>query len=176
MNRYFVDLHVHVGRSSKGKEVKKATANNLTFKNVAYESLRKGIDIIGVVDCISPYILEDINELVDKGEMIEKEDGGIEYKGKQTLLLGAEIETHEKGGGSAHSLCFFPSLKHITAFSEEMKKHIKNIWAFSLMSRLTAQELFNIVEEFGGVYIPAHVFTPHKSFYGNCCEIRSCHG
>jgi len=32
MKEYFVDLHVHIGRSSKGKEVKKATANNLTFE------------------------------------------------------------------------------------------------------------------------------------------------
>lgn len=170
MNRYYVDLHVHVGRSSKGKEVKKATANNLTFENVAYEAYRKGIDVIGVVDCISPYILEDINELIDKGEMVEKNGGGIEYRGRQTLLLGAEIETHERRGCSAHSLCFFPSLKHITDFSNEMRKHIKNIWAFSLMSHLTGQELFDIVEAFGGVYMPAHAFTPHKSFYGNCCE------
>ena len=66
MNKYFVDLHVHIGRSSGGKEIKKATANNLTFENIAYESYRKGIDVIGVVDCISPYILEDINGLVSK--------------------------------------------------------------------------------------------------------------
>jgi len=36
----------------KEKEVKKATANNLTFENIAFESYtRKGIDVIGVVDC-----------------------------------------------------------------------------------------------------------------------------
>jgi uncharacterized protein (TIGR00375 family) len=38
------------------------------------------------------------------------------------------------------------------------------------MSRLTGQELFDLVDAFGGIFIPAHVFTPHKSFYGNCCE------
>jgi len=38
------------------------------------------------------------------------------------------------------------------------------------MSRLTAQELFDIVDSYGGILIPAHVFTPHKSFYGNCCD------
>ncbi|MEA4961464.1 endonuclease Q family protein [Lutispora sp.] len=170
MNKYFVDLHVHIGRSSGGKEIKKATANNLTFENIAYESYRKGIDVIGVVDCISPYILEDINSLVSRGELVEKSKGGMEYRGRQNLILGAEIETHEKHGCSSHSLCFFPTLKHITDFSDEMSKHIKNIRSFSLMSRLTGQELFDIVDEFGGVYIPAHAFTPHKSFYGNCCK------
>jgi len=76
MKEYFVDLHVHIGRSSKGKEVKKATANNLTFENIAFESYtRKGIDVIGVVDCLSPYVIEDIEELVDRGELIEKQGG-----------------------------------------------------------------------------------------------------
>ncbi|MDD2481418.1 MAG: endonuclease Q family protein [Lutispora sp.] len=170
MNKYYVDLHVHIGRSSKGIELKKATANNLTFENIAHESYRKGIDVIGVVDCISPYVLEDINDLIVRGEIVEKINGGMEYRGRQSLILGAEIETHEKHGCSSHSLCFFPTLEHITSFSNEMSKYIKNIRLFSLMSRLTGQELFNVVDEFGGVYIPAHAFTPHKSFYGNCCK------
>lgn len=170
MKQYYVDLHVHIGRSSKGVEVKKATARNLTFENIAYESKRKGIEVIGAVDCISPYILEDIDLLLQKGELVEKKDGGMEYRESQTLILGAEIETHEKHGGSAHSLCFFPTLEQVKKFSKEMSRHIKDIRISSLMSRLTGQELFNIVDGYGGVYIPAHVFTPHKSFYGSCCD------
>lgn len=171
MNKYYVDLHVHIGRSSSGREIKKATANNLTFENIAYESFyRKGIEVIGVVDCISPYVLEDIEALMEKGELAEKKGGGMEYRGGQTLFLGAEIETHENHGCSSHSICFFPSLTQIKAFSNEIGKHMKNIRFSSLMSRLTGQELFNIVDEYGGVFIPAHAFTPHKSFYGNCCK------
>lgn len=171
MNEYFVDLHVHIGRSSSGKEIKKATANNLTFENIAHESYyRKGIDVIGVVDCISPYVLEDIEELMERGELVEKKEGGMEYRGGQTLLLGAEIETHERKGCSSHSLCFFPSLKSIKGFAGDMCKHIKNIYLCSSMSRLTGQELFDLVDFHGGIYIPAHAFTPHKSFYGNCCD------
>lgn len=171
MKEYFVDLHVHIGRSSKGLEIKKATANNLTFENIAHESYyRKGIDVIGVVDCISPYVLEDIHRLLDRGELVEKPGGGMDYRNGQTLILGAEIETHESKGCSAHSLCFFPTLEQITGFSEEMCKHVNNIRLCSSMSRLTGQELFHLVQEYGGMYIPAHVFTPHKSFYGNCCD------
>ena len=67
MKDYFVDLHVHIGRSSKGKEIKRATARNLTFENIAFESYtRKGIDVIGVVDCISPFVIEDIESLIEK--------------------------------------------------------------------------------------------------------------
>ncbi|MCX7745606.1 MAG: endonuclease Q family protein [Clostridia bacterium] len=171
MNSYYVDLHVHIGRSSEGREIKKATANNLTFENIAYESYyRKGIHVIGVVDSISPYVLEDIDRLVERGELQEKRDGGMEYRGGQTLILGAEIETHEVAGCSSHSLCFFKTLKQIKEFSQSMCKHIKNIKYCSSMSRLTGQELFNVVDSHGGVFIPAHAFTPHKSFYGNCCD------
>ncbi len=171
MNRYYVDLHVHIGRSSEGREIKKATANNLTFENIAHESFyRKGIDVIGVVDSISPYVLEDIDKLIERGELIEKQGGGMAYRGGQTLILGAEIETHEKHGCSAHSLCFFKTLKQIKDFSKEMSNHVKNIRNCCSMSRLTGQELFNLVDAYGGVFIPAHVFTPHKSFYGNCCD------
>lgn len=171
MREYYVDLHVHIGRSSGGREIKKATANNLTFENIAHESFyRKGIDVIGVVDCISPYVLEDIDTLLEREELIEKKEGGMEYRKGQVLILGAEIETHEAAGCSSHSLCFFATLKQVKDFSGEMSKHMKNIRTCCTMSRLTGQELFRIVDCFGGIYIPAHAFTPHKSFYGNCCD------
>lgn len=171
MKEYYADLHVHVGRSSKGKEVKKATASNLTFENIAYESYhRKGIGIIGVVDCASPHIIEDIEAMLYRGEINEKADGGMDYRGGQTLILGAEIETHEAAGCSAHSLCFFPKLMQLKAFSRELSKHVKNIMHICYMSHLSGQELFDLVDGLGGLYIPAHVFSPHKSFYGNCCS------
>lgn len=174
MREYYVDLHVHIGRSSKGREIKKATALDLTFENIAYEAYyRKGIQVIGVVDCASPYIIEDIESLLDKGEITELEGGGMDYRGGLTLILGAEIETHEAEGCSAHSLCFFPNLSRLKDFSGELSKHVKNMRSCSYMSRLTGQELFGLVDLLGGVFIPAHVFSPHKSFYGNCC--RSLH-
>lgn len=171
MKDYYVDLHVHIGRSSEGREVKKATAKNLTFENIAYESFyRKGIDVIGVVDCASPYIIEDIERLLEKGEIRELKGGGMDYKGGQTLILGAEIETHEAKGCSAHSLCFFPTLSRIKDFSAEISKHVRDIRRNSFMTSLCGQELFDIVDGLDGIYIAAHVFSPHKSFYGNCCD------
>lgn len=35
---------------------------------------------------------------------------------------------------------------------------------------ISAYELIDIVEKYNGVLIPAHCFTPHKSFYGNCTD------
>ncbi len=171
MKDFFADLHVHIGRSSQGKEIKRATAANLTFENIARESYyRKGVEVIGVVDCISPHVLEDIDKLLESGQLREKPGGGLEYRGSQIIIPGAEIESHQPSGGSAHSLCFFPTLDTLKRFSTSMSKHMRNIYSNSSVSRLTAQELFRAVEDYGGVLIPAHAFTPHKSFYGSCCK------
>ena len=67
------DLHVHIGRSSSGKPVKITAARDLTFENIAVECAdRKGVDIVGIVDCASPPVLDDIRVLVDSGEMVEQ--------------------------------------------------------------------------------------------------------
>lgn len=173
MQEMFADLHVHIGRSEKGKPIKITAARSLNFANIAKECAeRKGIQIVGIIDCASPYVIEDIEEFLKTGEAYEIKDGGIIYKDKVCIILGSEIETAEINDngktGSAHNLCYFPSLADIKAFSKEMSKYIKNITLSSQRACISAYELVDIVEKFNGVLIPAHAFTPHKSFYGNC--------
>jgi uncharacterized protein (TIGR00375 family) len=169
MKEYFVDLHVHIGRSSNGKITKRGTAENLTFANIAYEArYRKGIHVIGVVDCVSPWIIRDIEFLLDQGELQELTHGGMVYRDDLVILLGSVIETREARGCHAHSLVFFSQLSQIKEFSSIMDKHMTNLLGNATISRLSGQQLFNIADSLGGIYIPAHVFTPHKSFYGNC--------
>ena len=175
MNEIFADLHVHIGRSENGKPIKITAARSLNFANIAKECAdRKGINIVGIIDCASPYVIEDIENFLKTGEAYEIEDGGIIYKDKICIILGSEIETAEvkkkKKTGSAHNLCYFPSLKDIKAFSNEMSKHIHNITLSSQRADISAYDLVDIVEKYNGVLIPAHAFTPHKSFYGNCTD------
>lgn len=173
MQEMFVDLHVHIGRSEKGKPIKITAARSLNFANIAKECAdRKGIQIVGIIDCASPYVIEDIEEFLKTGEAYEIKDGGIVYKDKVCIILGSEIETaevNENGKtGSAHNLCYFPSLADIKAFSNEMSNYISNITLSSQRACISAYQLIDIVEKYNGVLIPAHCFTPHKSFYGNC--------
>ncbi len=35
---------------------------------------------------------------------------------------------------------------------------------------MSGYELIDIVEKYDGILIPAHIFTPHKSYYGNCAD------
>ena len=175
MYEIFADLHIHIGRSEKGKPIKITAARSLNFANIAKECAnRKGIQICGIIDCASPYVIEDIENFLKTGEAYELEDGGMIYQDKVCILLGSEVETSEKGRngkcGSAHNICFFPHLEDIKGFSQEMSKHIKNITLSTQRSDISGYELIDIVEKYNGILIPAHVFTPHKSYYGNCTD------
>ena len=175
MNEIFADLHVHIGRSESGKPIKITAARSLNFANIARECAdRKGINIVGIIDCASPYVIEDIENFLKTGEAYEIKDGGIIYKDKVCILLGSEVETSEvsRNGkcGAAHNVCFFPHLEDIKAFSREMSTHIKNITLSTQRSNVSGYELIDIVEKYNGILIPAHCFTPFKSYYGNCVD------
>ena len=175
MYEIFADLHIHIGRSESGKPIKITGARSLNFGNIAKEcSDRKGIQVAGIIDCASPYVIEDIEKFLQTGDAYELKDGGIIYKDKVCILLGSEVETTEVGrngkAGSAHNVCFFPYLKDIKGFSTELAKHVKNITLSTQRSDLSGYDLIDIVEKYNGILIPAHIFTPHKSYYGNCVD------
>ena len=175
MEEVFADLHVHIGRSENGKPIKITAARSLNFANIAKECAdRKGINIVGIIDCASPYVIEDIENFLKTGEAYEIEDGGIIYKDKVCILLGSEVETSEFGRngkcGAAHNVCFFPHLSDIKGFSKEMSRHIHNITLSTQRSDVSGYELIDIVEKYNGILIPAHCFTPFKSYYGNCVD------
>ena len=175
MEEVFADLHVHIGRSESGKPIKITAARSLNFANIARECAdRKGINIVGIIDCSSPYVIENIENFLKTGEAYEIKDGGIIYKDKVCILLGSEVETSEvsRNGkcGAAHNVCFFPHLEDIKAFSREMSTHIKNITLSTQRSNVSGYELIDIVEKYNGILIPAHCFTPFKSYYGNCVD------
>jgi len=98
-----MDLHVHIGRSNSGDPIKITASRDLTFANIAREcKYRKGIDLVGIVDCASPEVIDDISQLINSGEMKTLKDGGLIYQDQVTIILGAEIETKEEDGGASH--------------------------------------------------------------------------
>ena len=175
MYEIFADLHIHIGRAENGKPIKITGARSLNFANIAKECCeRKGIQVAGIIDCASPYVIEDIENFLKTGDAYELKDGGIIYKDKVCILLGSEVETSEKGrngkSGSAHNVCFFPYLKDIKGFSNELSHHVKNVTLSTQRSDLSGYDLLDIAEKYNGIVIPAHIFTPHKSYYGNCTD------
>lgn len=72
MYEIFADLHVHIGRSESGKPIKITAARSLNFANIAKECAdRKGINVVGIIDCASPYVIEDIENFLKTGDAYE---------------------------------------------------------------------------------------------------------
>ena len=77
MYEAFADLHIHIGRTKNNKPVKITGARSLNFENIAKECVeRKGINIAGIIDCASPYVIEDIEDFLKSGEARELKDRG----------------------------------------------------------------------------------------------------
>ncbi|MCR8633876.1 endonuclease Q family protein [Paenibacillus radicis (ex Xue et al. 2023)] len=165
---FYADLHIHIGRTESGQAVKISASNNLTFYNITHEaSERKGIDIVGIIDCQSPAVQHEMQTYLDKGEMEELHGGGIRYH-NTTVILGSEIEVRDPGMGTAHLLAYLPNLAVMQEFTVWMGKHMKNVGLSSQRIYVPAKVLQQEVLGRGGLLIPAHIFTPHKSVYGSC--------
>ena len=163
------DLHIHIGAASDGQPVKVTASKDLTFANIAAECAnRKGISVAGIVDCASPRVIADIEALMEAGELEQLPDGGLRYRDTVTLIPAAELETREPDGGMSHHVSYFATLQQLRDFSALLSQHVTNINLSSQNCGLPARELLSICRRVGGLFVPAHSFTPHKSAYGSC--------
>ena len=169
MKEFFADLHIHIGRTYKQKAVKITASNQLTFSNIIEEaSERKGMDMIGIIDMHSPQVLEEVDQRIEEGAVVELPDGGLRYK-NTTIIMGCEVECRfEDLGGTAHFLVYCPTLATMKEFSRWLQTKVKNIHLSTQRIYASMEELQAMVQSLQGVFIPAHIFTPFKSVYGNC--------
>lgn len=167
MKRYYVDLHIHIGRTWTGKPVKITGAKTLTFTNIIEHARHeKGLNMIGIIDSHSPEVILEMESLVSSGDMIEHHDGGLAY-GDLTVIPGSELEIYdEQCNGPIHVLVFFATIAVMREFSIWLSGHLKNVHLSSQRIYASGLDLQKKVKELGGIFIPAHVFTPFKSLYG----------
>lgn len=169
LREYFLDLHIHIGRTRDNRPVKITAGKDLTFFQIIREAAeRKGIGIIGIIDAVSPPVLEEIADFVRQGVMTELPGGGYDYQGKTTLLLGAEVETSGPDGGAAHFGVWMRDIERMREFSDWLGERVTNRVLSSQRARCTSFELQAKCTELGGMFIINHAFTPHKSVLGNC--------
>lgn len=163
------DLHIHIGSAAGRQAVKVTASRDLTFENILIECVnRKGVEIVGIVDCASPAVIRDIEGLLVSGEMTELDGGGLRYHGRLTVILGSEIETRQPGGGMSHHVSYFPGFEQLRGFSADISRHLTNPNLSSQACGLGCQELCDMALQHQALFVPAHVFTPHKSLYGAC--------
>ncbi|WP_042355197.1 TIGR00375 family protein [Bacillus rubiinfantis] len=167
MNHYYVDLHIHIGRTWTGKPVKITGAKSLTFTNIIEHARHeKGLNMVGIIDSHSPEVIQEVESLLASGQVVEHPAGGLIF-GELTVIPGSELEIYDENcHGPIHVLCFMPNLAAMKEFSNWLSAHLKNIQLSSQRLYVTGLKLQQKVKELGGIFIPAHVFTPFKSLYG----------
>ncbi|MEK4340515.1 endonuclease Q family protein [Brevibacillus sp. FSL L8-0520] len=167
---FFCDMHIHVGGTWTGKPVKITASRQMTLTRILEEaSERKGMDMIGIIDAHSPEVQEELQHLIDQGHAAEHKDGGVLYK-QTMLILGCEVEIKETARGEAHFLCYLPDLARMRLFTKWLSQRCKNVQLSSQRIRTTLRELQQVIADWGGVVVPAHIFTPHKGLYGSCTD------
>jgi uncharacterized protein (TIGR00375 family) len=167
MPNFYVDLHIHIGRTRTGKAVKITGAKSLTFTNVIHHARNeKGLNMIGIIDSHSPEVILEMEDLQAQGILQEHPNGGLTY-GDLTVIPGSELEIYDDHcQGPIHVLCYFPTIGVMKQFSLWLSNHLKNIQLSSQRIYVTGKDLQKKVKELDGLFIPAHVFTPFKSLYG----------
>ncbi|WP_433596597.1 endonuclease Q family protein [Lysinibacillus xylanilyticus] len=167
MQDFYADLHIHIGRTLSGRAVKITGSKTLTLARILETaSARKGLDIIGIIDCHSPEVMDEMAEMIEQGELKKLEHGGLRFQ-ETTLIPGSEIEIYDHHcHGPIHVLAYFPTLLLMREFSNWMSNHMKNIHLSSQRIYCDGRTLQQKVHELGGLFIPAHVFTPFKSLFG----------
>ncbi|MFC0235039.1 endonuclease Q family protein [Fictibacillus phosphorivorans] len=160
-------MHIHIGASQTGKAIKITGSRSLTLRNILRVAKHvKGMDVIGIIDCHSPEVLQELKELEQNGYLQELEEGGLSIDGL-TLIPGAEIEINDEDcKGPIHVLVYMPSLATMERLSTWLTPRMKNIHLSSQRMYGSALELQEFVKNAGGLFIPAHIFTPFKSLYG----------
>ncbi|MFT9847424.1 endonuclease Q family protein [Aneurinibacillus sp. REN35] len=176
MEECFADLHIHIGRTMYNRPVKITASRALTLTSIVEEAVkRKGMHMVGVIDCHSPEVQEEIDEHMKTGRMRELPGGGYRYEadeGEVTLIAGIEVEL-AVGRGLAHFLLYLPDRNSFALFREWYRTKVKNVHLSTQRMYTDIDALVLKAEELGGIILPAHAFTPHKSVYGACVDSLS---
>ncbi|MGE5416336.1 MAG: endonuclease Q family protein [Acidobacteriota bacterium] len=162
MRQYYADLHVHVGRA-QGRPVKITASEKLTVESILDTCAGdKGLDIVGIVDCGSPPVLQDIKELLSQGKLEDTGYGFLRSERGVNLVLGIETESRE----GAHFISYMPDLEALDLWHKTMNRKLTNPNLSTQRSQAGAVELLDKTLALDGIFVVAHAFTPHKGAYG----------
>lgn len=171
MQLYYADLHVHVGRA-QGRAVKITASEKMTLANILENGAReKGLQMVGVVDCGSPLVLGDIEEMINQDKLMPTRNGDLITKQGTMLLMGVEVETRE----GVHFIAYLPDLKAVKTWQKVMRKKVTNPNLSTQRSTLRAVDLIDLTAGLRGIFVVAHAFTPHRGAYG-CWVARLSEG
>jgi len=168
--RIIADLHIH-------SKYSRATSREMEIINLAFQSQRKGINIIGTGDFTHPEWFEELKNKLEPAEeglyKIKSQFLTSKLKNNETrFVISGEISNIYQRQGKTrrvHNLIVLPSLES----AEKINKVLS--WQGNLKSDgrpilgMDSEELLKIVFETEpmAMFIPAHIWTPWFSVFGS---------
>ncbi|HZJ84313.1 MAG TPA: endonuclease Q family protein [Syntrophomonadaceae bacterium] len=162
MRNLYGDLHIHIG-SAGDRPVKITASRKLTLKQIIFhDAKQKGLDIVSIVDCASPLVMEELETMIGEGRLIEDPQGGLLADNGVLLILGVEVETSE----GIHIITYLPDMANLKKYQKYLLSRISNLTLSTQRARASTVDLLNLSLLCEGVFCFAHAFTPHKGVYG----------
>lgn len=166
---YIGDLHIHSRYS-------RATSRDCTPEYLDLWAGKKGIDIIGTGDFTHPAWRAELAEKLEPAEeglyVLKKEYRleGAPSRQPRFVVTGEISSIYKKGDRvrKVHSLLLLPDLEAADALARRLEL-IGNIHSDGRpILGLPCRDLLEIMLETspGGIYVPAHIWTPHFSMFG----------
>jgi uncharacterized protein (TIGR00375 family) len=163
----FADFHIHSCFSY-------ATSKNMTIPMISRLSDTIGLNLIGTGDILHSKWREHLREYLKMHE-----EGIYECKEKQRVMFipTGEIEDEE----SIHHLFFLPDIETADELSLMFERRYKidmNKYGGRPILQINAEELVEIIHEYGGIIGPAHAFTPFKAIFrsNRYSSLKECYG
>lgn len=162
MRNIYADLHIHIGQSL-GKPVKITASRRLDLQGILFDyAPRKGLDMVGVVDCGSLPVAKEIEHMLERGDLAEHPRGGLTASNGVTLIPACEVESRE----GVHIILYLPGLEGIKRYQKYMRSRMSNLELSTQRADAGIVDLINLAIILEGTLCPAHAFTPHKGVYG----------
>lgn len=169
---YIGDLHIH-------SRFSRATSKDGNPQQLDLWARKKGIQIIGTGDFTHPAWREELKEMLEPAEdgmyCLKPEyriDSGAASSDRRTrFVVSGEISSIYKKNGKVrkvHSLLLLPGLEAAELLSKKLET-IGNIHSDGRpILGLDCRDLLEIMLDTcpEGIYIPAHIWTPHFSMFG----------
>ncbi|NLO22101.1 MAG: hypothetical protein GX119_08895 [Syntrophomonadaceae bacterium] len=157
------DLHIHIGRAA-GQAVKITASRQLELKSILYrDAPRKGLEMVGVVDAGTLPVSQELEVMLETGELQELRAGGFLARNGVLLIAACELESIE----GVHWIIYLPGLENLREYQRFIRSRVHNMQLSTQRIRISSKELVNLSYILEGILCPAHAFTPHKGIYGS---------
>ena len=157
------DLHLHSRYSM-------ATSKNMTPQTMAYEAMKKGLNLLATGDAFHSKWLEELEDnlnQVDDTGIYESKTPNVSTK----FIVTNEVEDNER----IHHLLIIPSLDVAWQMRDEFR--VKNMDADGRPKiRMSGAEIADVARDYDCIIGPAHIFTPWTGIYKSYDSIYECYG